>query len=161
RPWREPDARNPHVRFDEGEGSGGHWSCTFHPVLSSLLYRFHFRVPPFNHQPSIGPVRSLLPIRVHPVLSAVKILLPPFSPLAPIKEWCPSVVFCSPYPPFFLLSSTFCVAGSPFTPSAPPPSPPVPFSLSAFIRSYPRLKFFFLRSLRFLCKKFVSIRGLL
>jgi hypothetical protein len=38
RPWREPDAGNLHVRFDEEEGSGGHWSSAFHSVLSSLLH---------------------------------------------------------------------------------------------------------------------------
>lgn len=37
--WREPDAGNLHVRFDEGEGSSGHWfsNLSFHALLSTLL----------------------------------------------------------------------------------------------------------------------------
>jgi hypothetical protein len=35
---REPDAGNPHVRFDEGEGCDGHWLRPFNPSsLSTLL----------------------------------------------------------------------------------------------------------------------------
>jgi hypothetical protein len=37
--WREPDGGNLHVRFDEGEESGGHWSLclSFRAFLSTLL----------------------------------------------------------------------------------------------------------------------------
>jgi hypothetical protein len=36
--WREPDGGNLHVRFDEGEGSGGHWSSDLssRALLSTL-----------------------------------------------------------------------------------------------------------------------------
>ena len=37
--WREPDAGNLHVRFDEGEGCDGHWPLAFQSVRPSLLYR--------------------------------------------------------------------------------------------------------------------------
>src|SRR5204862_5782109 len=36
--WREPDAGNPHVRFDEGEGKRRSLVCASHSVLPSLLY---------------------------------------------------------------------------------------------------------------------------
>ena len=41
RPWREPDAGNLHVRFDEGEGSGGLWPLclSFRAFLSTLLVK--------------------------------------------------------------------------------------------------------------------------
>ena len=35
---REPDAGNPHVRFDEGETPNGHWPWASHSVRVSLLY---------------------------------------------------------------------------------------------------------------------------
>jgi hypothetical protein len=36
---RKPDAGNPHVRFEEGERTGGHWLTPFIPCVSlSLLY---------------------------------------------------------------------------------------------------------------------------
>jgi hypothetical protein len=40
--WREPDGGNLHVRFDEGEESGGHWSLclSFRAFLSTLLVSF-------------------------------------------------------------------------------------------------------------------------
>jgi len=42
RPWREPDVGNLHVRFDEGEESGGHWSLglSFRAFLSTLLVSY-------------------------------------------------------------------------------------------------------------------------
>jgi hypothetical protein len=44
--WREPDGGNLHVRFDEGEESGGHWSLclSFRAFLSTLLVLSGFRV---------------------------------------------------------------------------------------------------------------------
>src|SRR6266403_220013 len=50
RPWREPDGGNLHVRFDEGEGSGGHWpsGLSFRASLSTLLVPLsQFRREPF------------------------------------------------------------------------------------------------------------------
>jgi hypothetical protein len=46
--WREPDGGNLHVRFDEGEESGGHWSLclSFRAFLSTLLVSFELRAFP-------------------------------------------------------------------------------------------------------------------
>jgi len=46
--WREPDGGNLHVRFDEGEGSGGHWSwdLSSRAFLSTLLVNASWFIPP-------------------------------------------------------------------------------------------------------------------
>ena len=48
---RKPDAGNPHVRFDEGEGSQRSLPCAFNPWLPSLLYRQSF----LRYLPGVNP----------------------------------------------------------------------------------------------------------